>query len=265
MDQIECVSSDGVHVQATITGEGRPLILLPGGIDYEGTGWNKVVPLLARRGYAVVRFVRRFYRPELGDPFQWKMADEARDVAAVAQALGDRVDLVGHSSGGVLTLECLLAHPARYGAAVVFEAPIAYAAPLGGEQLARAREALDAGQPAKAMIIFFRDVVGMPLLPSWLSARGLAAYPQFRARIPGQLADLAAIDAVGDHRDGYRTIAHPILGIMGTKSPAHLGERMQALLAVLPNAESWSVKGGHAAQQRRPNEFADRISQFLRR
>ena len=33
MDQIECVSSDGVHVQATITGEGRPLILLPGGID----------------------------------------------------------------------------------------------------------------------------------------------------------------------------------------------------------------------------------------
>lgn len=63
----------------------------------------------------MVRFVRRFYRPELGDPFGWTMADEARDVPA----LGGEVELLGHSSGGVLALECLLAEPGLYRAAVV--------------------------------------------------------------------------------------------------------------------------------------------------
>lgn len=265
MEQIECVSADGVPLQASVTGDGRPLILLAGGIDYQAAGWNKVVPLLATRGFAVVRFVRRFYRPELGDPFQWTMADEARDVAALATAAGGQVDLLGHSSGGVLGLECLLADPSRYGAAVVFEAPIAYAGPLGGEKLVQARQALDDGKSARAMAIFFRDVVGMGAVPSWLSALGIAAYPEFRARIGGQLADLAAIDAVGDHRDAYRTIEHPILGVMGTKSPRHLGARMRALLAALPQAEAWTIIGGHAAQQRRPVEFADRVAQFLAR
>lgn len=263
MEHIDCVSADGVQVQATVTGKGRPLILLPGGIDYEGTGWNKAVPLLADRGYAVVRFVRRFYRPELGDPFVWTMADEARDVAALAHALGGEANLVGHSSGGVLALECLIADPSLYRAAVVFEAPIAYAGPLGGDHLVKARQALEAGKPAKAMTTFFHDVVGMPLLPAWLGAHAMAAYPEYRVRIPGQVADLAAIDAVGDHRDAYRTITQPVLGIMGTTSPTHLGERMRALLAALPNAEAWQVKGGHAAQQKRPIEFADRIAGFL--
>ncbi len=265
MSTITSAADDGVEVRATVTGEGRPLILLPGGIDYQGSGWNKVVPLLAGRGYAVARFIRRFYRPELGDPFQWTMADEARDVAALSQALGGEVALVGHSSGGVLALECLIDDPSLYRAAVVFEAPIAYTGPLGGERLVRARQALDEGKPAKAMMTFFRDVVGMPALPARLGAIAMAAYPEFRVRIPGQVADLAAIDAVGDHRDAYRRIAQPILGIAGTKSPAHLGDRMAALLAVLPNAVSWQVRGGHAAQQRRPQEFADRIGQFLDR
>ena len=261
-DTITCAADDGVPVTASITGTGRPLVLLPGGIDYTGKGWDKVAPLLGA-DHRVVRFVRRFYRPELGDPFRWTMADEARDVAALADHLGEPLDLVGHSSGGVLALECLVRDPTLYGAAVVFEAPIVLDQPLGGDALVIAKTSLDGGHTVRAMSTFFRDVVGMPAWSSWLSAVALAAVPAYRARIPGQVADLTAIDALGDRRPEYRTIQNPVLGIWATSSPAHLAHRMKALIEALPNAEAWEVDGGHASQQQHPQLHAERIRVFL--
>jgi pimeloyl-ACP methyl ester carboxylesterase len=261
-DTITCTADDGVQVTATNTGIGRPLVLLPGGIDYTGRGWDKVVPLLTS-GHRVVRFVRRFYRPELGDPFRWTMADEARDVAALAGRIGEPIDIVGHSSGGVLALECLVRDPEFYRSAVVFEAPIILDQPLGGESLAIATKSLSAGHPGRAMTTFFRDVVGMPAWSAWLSAVALTAVPAYRARIPGQVADLAAIDALGDQRTAYRTIQNAVLGIWGTASPEHLANRMKALIDALPNAQEWRVDGGHASQQKHPQLHAERITKFL--
>ena len=261
-DTITCAADDGVQVTATMSGTGPPLILLPGGIDYAGRGWDKVVPLLTST-HRVVRFVRRFYRPELGDPFRWAMADEARDVAALAQRIGEPIDIVGHSSGGVLALECLVRDPVLYRSAVVFEAPIVLDQPLGGESLATARQNLSAGHPGRAMATFFRDVVGMPAWSSWLSAVALTTIPAYRARIPGQVADLAAIDALGDRRAAYRTIQHPVLGIWSTASPEHLANRMKALIETLRSTEEWIVEGGHASQQKHPQLHAKRITTFL--
>jgi pimeloyl-ACP methyl ester carboxylesterase len=117
----------------------------------------------------------------------------------------------------------------------------------------------------RAMSTFFRDVVGMPGWSSWLSAVPLAAVPAYRARTPGQVADLTAIDALADRRPQYRTIQNPVLGIWATSSPAHLAHRMKALIEVLPNAESWEVDGGHASQQQHPQLHAERIRAFLNR
>ena len=260
--ELTCAASDGVEVRATVTGNGPPLILLAGGIDYLGRGWQSAVAHLAEQR-RVVRFVRRFYRPELGDPFRWGMRDEARDVAALATALGGGVELLGHSSGGVLALECLVADPELYRAAVVFEAPINDPAATGGEALVRARRQLDAGRRVRAMVTFHADVVGMPSAASWLGSLLLAAVPEYRRRIPGQLADLAAIDALGDRRAAYGTITRPVLGVYGTTSPPHLPRRMRAMLDVLPNGRPCQVDGGHAAQANDPEGFARWVLAFL--
>ena len=263
MDEtVTCTAEDGTPLLATASGSGRPLILLAGGIDYRARGWDRVVPRLADQ-HRVVRFVRRFYRPELGDPFRWTMVDEAGDVAALARRLGGSVDLLGHSSGGVVALECLVRDPGLYGSAVVFEAPIVLDRPLGGEASDRARASLAAGRPVRALATFFRDVVGLPAWSAWLGALGVWAAPDYRKRIPGQVADLAAIDALGDRRPAYARIAHPLLAVRGTTSPPHLGRRMRALAEVVPGASSWVVQGGHGAQQRRPEQFAQQISDFL--
>ena len=60
----------------------------------------------------MVRFVRRFYRPELGNPFGWTMADEARDVAA----LGSRFTFVDARAAVTCpgTSDCGLRRPPNY-------------------------------------------------------------------------------------------------------------------------------------------------------
>ena len=263
MDEtVTCTAEDGTPILARASGSGRPLILLAGGIDYRARGWDRVVALLAEH-HRVVLMVRRCYRPELGDPFGWSMLDDAGDVAALARRLGGAVDLVGHSSGGVVTLECLVRDPGLYRSAVVFEAPIVLDRPLGGEALERARASLAAGHPVRALATFFHAVVGLPAWSAWLGAAGVWASPAHRKRIPGQVADLAAIDALGDRRPAYARIAHPLLAVRGTTSPPHLGRRMRALAEVVPGASSWVVEGGHGAQQRRPEQFAQRITAFL--
>lgn len=256
------VTDDGVEGAATVSGTGRPLILLPGGIDYTGRGWDRVVTRLTP-SHRVVRFVRRFYRPELGDPFRWSLADDARDVAAIAAHLGGSVDLLGHSSGGVLALECLVRDPALYGSAVVFEAPITLGSPLDGAALARARTELEQGHLVRAISTFFRDVVGLPAWSARLAAAGLAVSPTHRRWFPRQLADLAAIDALGDRRSAYAGIVHPVLGIWGTTSPPHLAERMMALADVVPGMTTWTTGGGHAAARQHPQPVADQIAAFF--
>jgi hypothetical protein len=77
------------------------------------------------------------------------------------------------------------------------------------------------------------------------------------------VADLAAIDALGDRRTAYRSIQNSVLGIWSTTSPEHLASRMKALIGVLPNAREWRVEGGHASQQKHPQLHAERITTFL--
>ncbi|MET0692367.1 MAG: hypothetical protein ABWY56_00460, partial [Propionibacteriaceae bacterium] len=115
----------------------------------------------------------------------------------------------------------------------------------------------------RAMATFLREVVGLSPRSAWLAGASLAVVPGYRRRVPGQLADLAAIDALGDRRSAYRTVSQPVLGISGTTSPAHLTQRMHDLVEVLPRAEPWQVDGGHAAAQQHPREVADRIADFL--
>lgn len=95
-----CQAADGMQVSGSVVGSGSPVILLAGGIDFDARSWAGVVRRLSQH-HTIFRFVRRRYRPELGDPFQWSMREDAEDVAAVAALSSEPVALLAHSSGGV--------------------------------------------------------------------------------------------------------------------------------------------------------------------
>jgi pimeloyl-ACP methyl ester carboxylesterase len=255
-------SADGTTIVATTDGAGPPVLVLHAGMNDE-SAWRRVAVRLAPR-FRVIRMRRRRYRMDLDPPPG--LTAEVADTVALAAATGGPVLLIGHSSGGVVALEALLAAPDAFLGAVVYEPPVVTDTPLGGDAIIRAAAALAGGRPRRAIQIFFRGVVRLPRPLAWLSAALVAAIPRWRRLIPRQIDDNTAIDALGDRRPAYATIRQPVLLLGGQRSPRHLAERLDALTEVLPRAERVTLRGqGHGANLRAPDEVARVVAAFADR
>ena len=280
---ITLTTADGTDVRAFDEGHGPVILVVHPGFD-DGKSWGKVAARLSGR-FRVVRIVRRQYRLDRPAPVPYSIAREAGDVLALAADIGEPMVIVGHSSGGVVALEALAAAPAEvFAGAVLFEPPVAIGPPPGGEApggeplgaeahgsgaagghtpggktpggepLDRARAAVAAGQPGKAMQIFVRDVVGMPAPYAWAIRPLVAVSPRLRALAPRQISDL---DGVGPRLDVYARIETPTVLLGGERSPAHLRERLDALAAVMPHAEKVVLaRRDRSAHLRAPDEVA---------
>jgi pimeloyl-ACP methyl ester carboxylesterase len=251
-------SADGTDVHAVDEGRGPVILILHLGMD-DGRSWGKVAALLARR-FRVVRLHRRQYRLDIETGAPATMAQEVDDVLAVVKVTGDPVVLVGHSSGGVVALQALVASPSSFAGAVVYEPPVVIGPLLGGEALARARTALAAGRLRRAIEIFFRNIVGMSPLLSWLGATRVAVLPRWRQMVGRQLDDVGAIDQLGVRLDAYAGIEVPTVLLGGDRSPRQLVERLDALARVMPRAERVMLpRQGHIAHLTAPKKVAHLI------
>ncbi|PZG04380.1 alpha/beta fold hydrolase [Nonomuraea aridisoli] len=253
---MEVPTSDGTQARAIDEGAGPVVLVLHPGLD-DGDSWAPVARRLAPR-HRVLRLRRRRYRLDL--PAGCTIAQEVEHVLAVAEAAGGPMVLVGHSSGAVVALEALLAAPSAFAGAVLYEPPAVIGAPLGGphgEVHARCRAAVAAGRPGRAMRIFTRDTVGLPGWAALLAGAYVSLSPRMRALAPRQVEDNAAIDDLGVRLAAYAGIGVPVVLLGGDRSPAHLGERLDALAEVLPDAERVVLTGqGHSAHAQAPDRVA---------
>jgi pimeloyl-ACP methyl ester carboxylesterase len=255
MGMFTVLAPDGIDVRAIDEGVGRTILIVHGGMG-DSSAWRKVAPLLTRR-FRVVRLHRRQYRVDLTPATPVTMAQEVQDVLAVVAKIDEPVLLVGHSSGAVLALEAVLAKPDAFAGLVAYEPPTVIDEPLGGAALVRARAAQNAGKPGTAFRIFLRDIVGESRWLTWIAPLATSAVPTLRARMPRQLDDNDAIDALGIRLDAYATIQTRTVLLGGTRSPAHLGTRLDALLSTLPNARKVLLAGqGHTANDSAPGQVA---------
>ena len=256
---MQALAEDGTEAQAVDEGSGTPILVTHGGMG-DRTVWQPVTDLLKDR-FRTVRLERRRYRMDLPGPVT--MADEVAHVAAIAAQL-DRPVLVGHSSGGVLALEALVADPEAYAGAVLYEPPVVIGAPLSGDKLAGARAALARDKPGKALTIFLRDVVQMPAAHAGLAGFIVGRHPEYRRRVVRQLDDNDAMDALGVRLAAYARLEVPILLLGGDRSPRHLAERLDALERALPHARRLLLHGqGHNAERRAPARVARAIAAFI--
>ena len=116
-------AADGTAVRALDEGKGPVILILHPGMD-TGTQYKKVADILSRR-FRVIRLHRRQYRldlkksPRLGD---WcTVAQEVEHVLAIVKVIDAPAVLYGHSSGGPVALESLLASPSSFAGAVIYE------------------------------------------------------------------------------------------------------------------------------------------------
>jgi pimeloyl-ACP methyl ester carboxylesterase len=249
---ITAVSPDGTDVRAFDDGQGAVILVIHPGLD-DGRSWKKVARRLAGR-FRVVRIVRRHYRVDIPAGSGYSMAKEVDDVLALAKSLGGPIVIVGHSSGAVVALEALAAAPSVFAGAVLFEPPVATGPAPGGDALERAKAAIAAGKPGAAMQIFVRDVVGMPASQAWLMRPLTAVIPKLRHLAPRQITDL---EGLGQRLGVYAQIRTPTVLLGGERSPAHLGDSLDALATVMPGSEKVILAHrDHSAHLKAPGEVA---------
>jgi pimeloyl-ACP methyl ester carboxylesterase len=240
-------------------GRGPVVLVLHGGMD-DGSSWSRVASRLTSR-FRVVRLHRLQYRLDLKTGRPCTMAEEVSLVRELVDSIGEPMVVAGHSSGAVLALESLAALPSAFAGAVLYEPPLVIGPPLGGEALVRAQALVAQGRSGKAMAIFLREIVRVPAWAAWLSGMAVPVVPRLRRYAPHQIDDCAAIEELGNRLEVYAKIAVPTILLGGERSPAHLGERLDALERVLPDAERVLMRGqGHAANAMAPDRVAEVVA-----
>ena len=260
-------SADGVDVGAYDDGQGQPILIIGPGLD-DGTRTRKLAAILARR-FRVLRLHRRQYRLDLkartgGAPYS--VAQEVADVIAIAKAVGRPLLVYGHSSGGVVALEALVAAPSLFVGAVIFEPALVAVMPLsrdGDQIISQMRAELAAGRPGRALTIFASSATG---LPAWQArAIGLLTtmIPRYRRLVPCQADDLQAMVDVGAPLDAYSRIDTPIVLLGGDRNPAGIAAPLDALQEVVKGADRIVMHGrDHGADLKAPNQVAEVIKKL---
>ncbi len=261
------VSADGTDIHAAQYGAGHDVVIVHGGM---GAAWNwqAVGELLAPR-FRITAIERRGYGRSGPSKMPHSMAREAEDVRAVLAQLGKPAVVVGHSSGGVVTLETALTHPPTLRGIVLYEPPVQLGTPLGGDAQPRAEAALAAGDPSTTLRIFFSELVQLPSQAVEYMATSpdfAGGWQEMQRLAPAQMEDNRGIRALPLGIERFRAVDVPALLLRGSDSPKHLHERLDALAGVLPVSESATLaREDHTANLTAPQMVADAIAPFAQR
>src|SRR3712207_493811 len=151
-------SPTGATVSYDKRGSGPPLVLVHGGFSDHETNWAFVMPLLTPR--FTVHVVARRGRGETDATEGHGIEDEGRDVAALVEAIGAPVFLLGHSYGAQVALAVSARVPDRVRKLVLYEPP--WPGILGEGALARLERLAEGGDWEGFAAAFFRDVLAVP-------------------------------------------------------------------------------------------------------
>jgi pimeloyl-ACP methyl ester carboxylesterase len=253
-------SKDGTAIAYWRSGSGPPLVLVHG-TTADHMRWAGVLPSLERQ-FTVYAMDRRG-RGGSGDAPGYAIEREFEDVAAVVEAIGEPVSLLGHSYGAICSLEAsMLTDKVRR--LILYEPPIPTTLPLYPPGVPDRIQALvDAGDPEAGLELFVREVVRMPdgelaryrSLPSWKMRVKLAP------TIPRELL----VDRGYRFRpERFADSAIPTLLLVGGDSPPVFRQAIDVVAAALPNSRVVVMAGQrHVAMDAAPELFLAEVRRFL--
>lgn len=248
----------GTTVTYTRAGSGPPLILVHGSFSDHRTNWEFVAPLL-REHFTLVAIARRGRGGT--DPTEGHTVnDEAADVAAVIESIGEPVFLLGHSYGGQCALGAARIVPDRIRKLVVYEAP--WPDMLGQGKLARLEALAAVGDWDGFAVVFFRDVLSVPVADLDV-VRETNLWPPIVDDARATLGDLRALSRHEFSVEPFRALDVPVLLQTGSESPHGLYVT-DALAEVLPRVRIEALAGqAHEGMTTAPGAYAAAVTDFL--
>jgi pimeloyl-ACP methyl ester carboxylesterase len=253
-------SPDGTVIVCHVAGAGPPMVLVHG-TSADHTRWASVIAQLAARWTTYA--VDRRGRGASSDAEPYAIESEFADVAAVIDAAGEQVDVIGHSYGAVCSLEGAL-RTSQIRRLVLYEPPLPVGIDIYPAGLIERLEALlAAGDREGVVTTFLREVVRMPADeldavrrdPSW-AGRLMAAHT-----IPRELriADVYEPDFAR-----FATLSVATLLLVGGDSPPFLVEPSRRLHEAIAGSELITMPGQqHVAMTTAPGVFLDAVVDFL--
>lgn len=257
MSMTTIISPDGTVIGYESVGAGPPLLLVHGSTGTRAR-WCSVMPPLAQHYtvHATDRRGRGLSTPEV-EPYSLRR--EAEDVAAVAEAVGGDVYVVGHSYGALAVLEAAPITPA-FRRIMLYEPPI----PSPGlnvssrEGLARINTMSD---PRDILEAFYRETLYLPQ-----SAIKDLADREF-SYLAGSIGHTAGreLAEAGAFRltERHAKITAPVRVLLGTESPAYFRAATAAVAARIRGATIVALHGqGHQAIDYDPQQFVRAVLDF---
>lgn len=260
-------SADGTRIAYEVTGSGPALVLVDGALCHREFGPSRPTAKALSEAFTVHTYDRRGRGESGPGAAPYSLERELEDLAAVVEAAGGTVSLLGFSSGAALALEAVRSG-LRFEKLALYEAPFILDdthAPNDPRLPERMQELVDQGRRADAVRLFMRTVGApafmialMRLMPAW---RRLTAVAH---TLPYDLA------IVGPHGQGrplpggyYDAVTVPTLVMAGGKSPEYMRNAQAAIAAALPDGRIEVLPG--QTHMVKPAVVAPLVTEFLTR
>jgi pimeloyl-ACP methyl ester carboxylesterase len=241
----------GVTVSHTKAGTGPPLVLVHGGFSDHLSNWELVTGELEKH-YTVYAIARRG-RGETTATSGHGVPDEAADVAAVIDSIGEPVFLLGHSYGAAISAEtALITQGIRK--LVLYEPPDPEAFPESviGPVVAKA----EAGDWDGFAYDFFLRAIRVPK-EELDEYRASEFWQPIIDDAPNTAHDLRAVRRWRVEPERFRNLAVPVVFFLGSESPPELWAT-DMLQAVLPESTKVVLEGqAHEGMTTAPEQFVD--------
>ena len=260
---------DGVVLEYADCGTGQPVVLMHAGLC--ATWFEPLMREPALAGHRLIRYHRAGYA---GSSHLWgevTIADHARHCRGLLDHLGiERAHVVGHSSSADMALQLAVDSPGTIASLTLMEPAlmgVPSRAAWGQAVAAPAVERYRAGDRPGAVHLWMRGVAGADyqqslerMLPRGF-AQAVADAPTFFEQ------ELPAVQKWSFGADDARTIDHPVLAVIGGRSPevSPVWEERQALLLEwFPHAEPFVLDGAtHMLHLQNPRGMAEALAAFV--
>jgi pimeloyl-ACP methyl ester carboxylesterase len=253
-------SKDGTPIAYAKSGHGPPLVLVHG-TTADHTRWAPLLPELDKH-FTVYAMDRRG-RGASGDAADYAFEREFEDVAAVVDAIGEPVYLLGHSYGAICSLEAAT-RTKNIKKLVLYEPPIPSGVPIYPPGVIdRLQEQLGKGDKAGVVTTFFREIVHMPDA----ELKTLQSLPNWPARVASAHTiprELRADEAYRFEAGRYSTLRVPTLLLLGGDSPPFFRSATEAVHGAIGSSSVVVLPGQqHAAMNTAPELFMRELLGFL--
>ncbi len=248
-------STDGTTIAFERSGSGSPVLLVHGSLN-DRHAWALVTPAFAAH-YTVYAMDRRG-RGESGAPRDHAIERQFEDVAAVIEAIGEPVALVGHSYGAQCALGAAALLPDRVRALVLYEppSPAMAASAIGGK--------FESEDASAAVEDFFLNGVGVPKEQVDLM-KTTPYWPWVLQFVPTMASEIGALAAYRFDAARFAALRMPVLFLDGSDSTDELRSVMRELQPHLTQSKWVTFEGqGHGAVLTAPDLFAQHVLDFLR-